>query len=71
MTTKVRFHEADIRQACRDYTGFCIVCGAARDCCEPDARNDYCEACDDNGVYGAEEILLMGLVDTDGEAADV
>ena len=42
--------------------GFCIRCGSDRDCCEPDAREYKCEECGAHAVYGAEEILLMGLV---------
>ena len=42
--------------------GFCIACGASRDCCEPDARKYRCEECGLNHVYGAQEIALMGLV---------
>lgn len=46
----------------QDYMGFCIKCGCERDNCEPDAREYDCEGCGQNTVYGAEEILLMGLV---------
>lgn len=42
--------------------GFCIACGAYHDGCEPDARNYPCEECGENKVFGAQEILLMGLV---------
>jgi hypothetical protein len=53
----------DIERAMAEDTGFCVSCGAERDCCEPDARNYPCEECGDNTVYGAEELLMMGLVD--------
>lgn len=43
--------------------GGCTSCGAWRDCCEPDARNYKCEDCGENTVYGAEELLIMGLVE--------
>lgn len=42
--------------------GFCIACGASRDCCEPDARNYECEDCGKETVFGAQELVLMGLV---------
>ena len=42
-----------------DDTGFCTRCGAEADGCEPDAREGECEACGENGVYGAEELLFM------------
>jgi hypothetical protein len=42
--------------------GFCVNCGAERECCEPDAREYDCSECGLNKVYGAEEFLMMGLV---------
>jgi len=39
--------------------GFCIVCGAERDGCEPDARNYECFECDEQQVFGASELVLM------------
>lgn len=39
--------------------GFCTACGAEAEGCEPDARDGECEACGENAVYGAEELLLM------------
>lgn len=57
-----RFNLEDIEAAMRDMTGFCIECGAARDCCEPDARRYECEICGARAVYGAEELILMGRV---------
>ena len=44
-------------------TGFCIHCGAEAVHVEPDAVNDYCEPCGRRGVYGAEELLIMGYAD--------
>jgi hypothetical protein len=52
----------EIEQAINDQEGFCIACGEARECCEPDARKYPCDACGKNAVYGAEEIVIMGLV---------
>jgi transposase len=42
-----------------DNPGFCICCGAEAEGVEPDARRYECEACGENGVYGADELLLM------------
>lgn len=42
--------------------GFCLACGAIADGVEPDARKYKCESCDAEKVYGAEELVLMGLV---------
>jgi DNA-directed RNA polymerase subunit RPC12/RpoP len=47
------------------YLGFCLECGAEAYWVEPDAREYECEACGARAVYGAEELLLMGTVDSD------
>lgn len=52
----------EIEAAMADYAGFCTECGAERAMCEPDARKYPCEECGQNSVYGAEELLIMGLV---------
>ncbi len=44
-----------------DNLGFCLACGAEAYCVEPDAREYECESCGENKVYGAEELLLMGI----------
>ena len=45
------------------YGGGCTACGAIKyDGCEPDAREYECEECGEHSVYGAEELLMMGLV---------
>jgi hypothetical protein len=60
--TADRIQEAAERyQSSLDNPGICVLCGADADGCEPDARRYECEACGENGVYGAEE-LLMRLV---------
>jgi hypothetical protein len=41
--------------------GFCLACGAVNDGVEPDARKYECECCGAEKVYGAEELVLMGL----------
>lgn len=65
MSTRKRrrsFTLAEIQEASHNQEGFCIECGALRDCCEPDAREYECEECGRHAVYGAEEIAIMGLV---------
>lgn len=42
--------------------GVCLACGNEQDGCEPDMRKGNCEICNKNEVYGAEEILLCGLI---------
>jgi len=41
--------------------GFCLACGAEHGCVEPDARKYHCTDCGAHKVYGAEELMLMGL----------
>jgi hypothetical protein len=45
-------------------SGFCVCCGATTTDAEPDARGYECEACGERGVYGIEELLMRGLVQT-------
>lgn len=44
-----------------DNPGFCIACGADAEGCEPDARGYECEVCGERQVYGAEELVWMGV----------
>lgn len=48
-----------------DNPGFCLACGEEQDGCEPDARQYECETCGEHQVYGAEEVLLMGMYEID------
>ena len=57
-----RFTLEEIEEASANSYGFCLACGAERECCEPDARKYRCDACERDTVYGAEEIALMGLL---------
>lgn len=47
--------------AAGDCLGFCIGCGAEAYGVEPDARRYECEECGERLVYGAEELLIMGV----------
>lgn len=44
--------------------GYCIYCGEVAYGVEPDARKYECDACGEGGVYGLEELLMMGRVET-------
>ena len=44
------------------YGGFCTACGAEAYGVEPDAHEYECEECGAMAVYGAGELVLMGLV---------
>lgn len=58
--TLARVNEAAKRRITSlDNPGFCTLCGHEHDGCEPDATDIECEACGENTVCGAEEILLM------------
>jgi hypothetical protein len=57
------FQLEEIEEAMADNIGFCTACGAERDCCEPDAREYECEECGALKVHGAEELVMMGLVE--------
>lgn len=54
--------EEEFRGLNDDCCGLCIRCGESTTGVEPDARKYECEACEENGVYGMEELLMMGLV---------
>lgn len=41
--------------------GFCLACGTDGQMAEPDMRAGHCENCGARKVYGAEELILMGL----------
>jgi hypothetical protein len=59
----ITFSLEEIEDAILDGTmGFCISCGCEAYGVEPDARKYRCEECGDLAVYGAEELVLMGLV---------
>lgn len=42
-----------------DSIGFCIYCGYETSGVEPDARDYKCDNCEKEGVYGAEELMMM------------
>lgn len=62
---KITFEQ--FQDATEAMAGYCIECGAWRDCCEPDAREYLCQECGAKAVYGAEELLIMGLVQGERE----
>lgn len=45
-----------------NYEGFCLACGETQSGVEPDARRYTCESCSAAKVYGAEQLVVMGLV---------
>lgn len=48
-----------------DDMGFCIFCGEEAYMIEPDSHALECEECNKLGLYGAEQLLLLGLYHAD------
>ncbi|MFN0056418.1 MAG: hypothetical protein ACKV0T_30090, partial [Planctomycetales bacterium] len=54
-----------------NYGGFCVVCRDEAYGVEPDARRYRCESCGANAVFGAEELLIRGVIQfTEDEHAE-
>lgn len=65
----VSFTEEDFRDMCDDYMGFCPDCGDfTRECTEPDAEHYDCPVCEKNNVVGAEQAVILGLIDFEQDA---
>jgi hypothetical protein len=47
--------------------GFCLGCGNTQMGVEPDARKYPCESCEKNLVYGFQELLIMRILQFEGE----
>ena len=56
------FTMEQIEEAMELQAGYCLACGAMRECCEPDARQYQCDDCKQLQVYGAEELVIMDRV---------
>ena len=55
--------EAEWRQACDNYMGWCTKCeDFTRDSTEPDARAYCCPVCDGNTVMGAEDAMMTRAI---------
>ena len=70
---KFQMTEDEYSSLSEDYTGLCIFCGEEHSGKEPDASKDECEACNKRGVYGMEELIIMGLIsfsDNDSDYED-
>ena len=40
---------------------FCIRCGDTDQTIEPDVERAECECCEQRGLYGAEQLLILGM----------
>lgn len=52
-------------------TGFCLACAETAEDIEPDASDYTCAHCGASKVYGAEELLSMGLYFDEDRQADI
>lgn len=55
--TEDEYHELE-----DEYGGICLSCHNRQYGVEPDARNYKCEECEENQVYGIQELLISGLL---------
>lgn len=47
-----------------EYDGFCLACSDwTTSGVEPDARGYQCEVCGKHRVFGAEEVMIMGVIE--------
>lgn len=54
--------EADFKSKCDCDAGLCLACGHENGSCEPDAREYVCEECEEEKVFGMEELMIMGKI---------
>lgn len=59
---RFEMNETEFVSCDNDNEGLCVFCGETASGVEPDARKYPCESCKKKGVYGMQELLLMGLV---------
>ena len=56
--------EEEYSDATNDYQGWCTTCQEFNgESCEPDAEHYECPVCGENTCYGAEQALVLGLID--------
>jgi len=46
----------------RGLQGFCLACGSIEDGVDPDAAKEACPNCGEDKLYGARELVMMGLI---------
>jgi len=60
----IEMTEDEYRDNVETYSGICLACkDTTFGGVEGDARKYKCESCDENQVYGTEELLIMGKID--------
>jgi hypothetical protein len=43
-------------------TGWCVACGQEVDGVEPDARKYPCQSCNQDAVFGLQELVIMNWI---------
>ena len=62
----IKVNTEDYLDATDSYMGWCPTCKAfTRDATEPDAEEYDCPVCDGREVVGAEQALLLGLIEVE------
>jgi hypothetical protein len=60
------FSAEEFQDMCDESQGFCTTCqDFTRDTCEPDACNYDCPECMKLTVFGAEQAMMMGLLEVE------
>ena len=59
---KFEMSEQEFVACDNDNEGLCVFCGEPAYGVEPDACKYSCESCEKNGVYGMQEVLMMGYI---------
>lgn len=69
MSQSTRISEDEYIVHREEYDGFCLSCNdwTAMGGIEPDARDYECTSCGKHQLFGAEEILMMGILDITDE----
>lgn len=62
MRAPIVMSEAEYEQQADEYIGMCIYCHEANEQIEPDAEAYECEYCERPGVYGLENLMIMGMI---------
>jgi hypothetical protein len=55
--------EHEFRELNDSLAGLCVYCACVADMADPDTRAAHCPDCGQSGVYGAEELLIRGLIE--------
>lgn len=66
MSEPVIVSAVDFADAVDSYTGWCTACQEfTREATEPDAEEYDCPVCEDYTVMGAEQALMLGIIEVE------